>query len=76
MSEERHRGSNILEFAKFERRPPQEEPPELPQMYGRINAKNIVEFGLIGVSAADSDRLLRALMHLGIRLLEIGRMRS
>jgi hypothetical protein len=45
---------------------------ELPQIYGRINAKNVVEYGLIGVSAADSSRLLKAIMHIGLRLIEIG----
>ena len=70
MSEESRRADNVLQLAGFKKR----EPPtvvELPQVYGRINAMNKVEYGLIGVSAADSRRLLNALMYIGLRLLEI-----
>lgn len=70
MNEESRRVDNVLKLAGFKKR----EPPtivDLPQVYGRINAMNKVEYGLIGVSKADSRRLLNALMHIGLRLLEI-----
>lgn len=72
MREEGRQQSNVVELARFRTKKAPEEPVALPQVYGRINAKNMVEYGLIGVSAADSVRLLRALMHVGMRLLEIG----
>lgn len=72
MREEGRQQNNVVELARFRTKKAPTEPVTLPQVYGRINAKNVVEYGLIGVSAADTARLLRALMHVGMRLLEIG----
>lgn len=71
MSEEKKRTDNVMKLV-FKKRDAAPDAVELPQVYGRINAMNIVEYGLVGVTATDATRLLRALMQIGIRLIEIG----
>jgi hypothetical protein len=72
MKEEGRRGAKAVKLRLIVNRKSSVESIELPQLYGRINARNVVEYGLIGVTAADCPRLMKAIMQLGMRLLEIG----
>lgn len=59
--------NNVIQIQDL-RRPA---PAKISAVYLRITEQNIVEYGLEGVSEDDVPRLLKALLLLGSRLMEI-----
>jgi hypothetical protein len=60
--------SNVVQIGDIRRHAP----ASTRGVYLRITEQGIVEYGLEDVSNADAHRLLRALLLLGSRLMEIG----
>ncbi len=70
-SEKGSGNANVVDLAVFRRtgRVPVRAPH--PRVYSHIDDTNTIHYGMQDVSATESIRLLRAVLMLGIRLLDI-----
>jgi hypothetical protein len=71
MRKERRGNGKVIDLAAFRGQRVDLPPPPSPRVYGRITPDDLVEYGLADVSVTDSLRLLRAILMLGIDLLDV-----